>query len=187
MTQYGPWTIRASREVYADPWVRVRRDEVVRPDGADGTHALVDVKAGVSVLAMDDDRRVYLTREFHYAVGRHTLEVVSGGLEPGELPRCCAERELAEELGIVAKRWTPLGSLDPMTSIVTSPAWLFLAQGLEFTQTARDGTEIIETVVLDFDEAIRAVFDGRITHGPSCVLLLKTRLLSEGYQLPEIT
>ena len=66
--QYGPWQIRSSREVYRDPWIAVRRDEVIRPDGADGTHVLVWMKPGVSVLALDDDGSVYLADEFHYAI-----------------------------------------------------------------------------------------------------------------------
>ena len=84
MQQYGPWQIRSSHEVYRDPWIAVRRDEVIRPDGADGTHVLVWMKPGVSVLALDDDGSVYLTDEFHYAIGRDSIELVSGGMEPGE-------------------------------------------------------------------------------------------------------
>jgi ADP-ribose pyrophosphatase len=187
MRSHGPWTIRSEREVYADPWIHVRRDEVIRPDGADGTHALVTVKAGVSVLAIDEQQQVYLTDEFHYAVGRQTLEVVSGGIEPGEEPEICGQRELREELGIQAKRWTPLGMIDPFTSIVLSPVWLYLAQDLEFVDRQLDGTEIIDPVVMSLEEAVAAVFSGRITHSPSCVMLLKARLMLDGYQLPAMT
>jgi len=177
---HGPWTILESRTVYHDPWVDVRRDDVIRPDGALGTHAVVSLKPGVSVLLMDDDEHVYLTDEFHYGVGRNTLEVVSGGMESGEDPLECAQREAQEELGISASEWTDLGLFDPFTTIVNSPAHLYLARRLTFGAANPDGTENIRCVKVPFSEAVAMVMDGRITHGPSSVAILKVRVLLDG-------
>src|SRR5258708_36828996 len=88
MQQHGPWQILRSHQIYKDAWLDVRKDDVIRPDGAAGTHGVVVLAPGVSVLALDQANRVYLTDEFHYAVGRRTLEVVSGGGGPrGGPPR----------------------------------------------------------------------------------------------------
>ena len=180
MKQHGPWKIRSSREVYKDPWIEVRRDDVIRPDGADGTHCVVEMKPGVSVLPLDEEGFVYLTEEFHYGVGRTTIETVSGGIERGEDARGTAERELEEELGIRAESWTDLGMVDPFTSIVVSPTGLFLARDLTFVDTAPEGTEQIRLAKVGLDEAVDWVISSKITHGPSCVLILKARLfLSE--------
>ncbi len=180
MKQHGPWKIRGTQNVYTDPWIDVRRDDVIRPDGADGTHCVVEMKPGVSVLPLDDEGFVYLTEEFHYGVGRTTIETVSGGIEPGEDARGTAERELQEELGIRAGRWTDLGTVDPFTSIVVSPTGLFLARDLTFVDTAPEGTEQIRLVKVGLGEAVEWVVSSKITHGPSCVLILKARLfLSE--------
>lgn len=180
MKQHGPWKIRASREVYKDPWIEVRKDKVIRPDGDDGTHCVVSMKPGVSVLPLDDRGFVHLTEEFHYAVGRTTIESVSGGIEPGEDARGTAARELEEELGIRAGRWTDLGMVDPFTSIVVSPTGLFLARDLSFVDSAPEGTEQIRPVKVKLAEAVDWVISSKITHGPSCVLILKARLfLSE--------
>ena len=105
MKRHGPWQIVKTKEVYRDPWFRVDRDKVIRPDGKPGTYTVVHLKPGVCVLALDDDGQVCLTEEFHYAVGRVTLEAVSGGIEPDEDPLETAKRELKEELGITAKEW----------------------------------------------------------------------------------
>lgn len=172
--RHGPWLIHARREVYRDPWIEVVRDEVTRPDGAPGTHCIVRLKAGVSVLALDDDGLVHLTREFHYGVGRETIEAVSGGIDEGEDPLDCARRELNEELGIEAREWTDLGLCDPFTSVVVSPTRLFLARGLTFGATAQEGTEQIGRVTVKLDDAVAMVFDGHITHAPSCLAILKT-------------
>jgi ADP-ribose pyrophosphatase len=180
MKTHGPWTILASRPIYCDPWVSVSCDEVIRPDGRPGTHAVVDIKSGVAVLALDEAGFVYITDEFHYGVGRHTLEVVSGGCDPGEDPLATAQRELREELGITAAEWTSLGVVDPFTSVGVSPTQLFLARDLTFGRQAPEGTERIRCVKMPLEEAIAAVMDSRISHGPSGVLLFKTHHLLAG-------
>jgi ADP-ribose pyrophosphatase len=174
--RFGPWQILSSRSIYRDPWIELDQDSVLRPDGQPGTHCVVRMKAGVSVLALDDEHLVYLTDEFHYAIGRQGIEAVSGGIEAGEDPLVTAQRELAEELGIVAERWTPLGVVDPFTTIIVSPTTLFLAESLSFVDRHPEGTELIRVVKCPLDEALAMVDDGRITHAPTCVLLLKVAL-----------
>lgn len=174
--QHGPWQIVSRREVYRDPWIQVTRDEVIRPDGAPGSHCIVRLKAGVTVLAVDEAGNAYLTEEFHYAVGRETLEAVSGGIDEGETPEVAARRELQEELGITASEWIDLGACDPITSVVTSPAQLFLARGLTFGPRTPEGTELISCRKFPLVEAIQMVLDGRISHAPSGLAILKAHL-----------
>lgn len=173
MQKHGPWQIIRTHQIYRDAWLEVRKDDVIRPDGAPGTHGVVLLKPGVSVLPLGDDDRVFLTDEFHYGVGRQTLEVVSGGREPDEDPLDAARRELHEELGITADEWTTLGSFDPFTTMLCAPAELYLARRLAFGASRPDGTETIRCVAVPFDEAIEMVMQGQITHGPSCVVILK--------------
>ena len=170
---YGPWQIKTSAVMYEDPWVCVRRDEVIRPDGLDGTYAIVAVKPGVCVVAIDDDGNVHLTEEFHYAVGRVTLEGVSGGIEAGHTATETAHRELAEELGITAQRLIQLGVTDPFTSSVHSPTALFVAMGIRKGAATPEPTELIRPVVMSLEDAVEAVLLGQITHSPTCIILLR--------------
>src|SRR5262249_29574719 len=130
--QHGPWQILSRQTVYRDAWIELTRDEVIRPDGAAGTHCILNLLPGVCVLGVDERGVAYLTEEFHYGVGRTTIEAVSGGIEAGEDALTAARRELQEELGITAGEWIDLGTCDPLTSIVVSPTRLFLARGLTF-------------------------------------------------------
>src|SRR6516225_1380660 len=125
MRDYGPWKIVGTQNVYHDPWITVQVDDVIRPDGQSGIHSIIRIKPGVAVVALDNEQNVYLTEEFHYAVGRVTIEGVSGGSEPAEDSIATARRELREEIGIVAGRWTDLGVVDPFTSNVHSPTRLY--------------------------------------------------------------
>ena len=177
MRAHGPWTIVESHPVYSDPWIDVRKDDVIRPDGKPGTYSVVAVRRGVTVIALDEDNVLHLTEEFHYAVGRVTLEGVSGGTEHGEEPLQTARRELAEELGIEAERWTDLGLVDPITSSVDSPTRLFLAQTLRHGPSAPEGTELIRCVKVPMKEAVAMVLDSRITHAATCVAILKAYVL----------
>jgi ADP-ribose pyrophosphatase len=173
--RHGPWQILGREIVYRDPWIQVDRDQVIRPDGAPGTHCVVHLLPGVSVLAVDDAGTAYLTEDFHYGVGRTTIEAVSGGIDAGEEPLAAAARELREELGITAAEWIDLGVCDPFTTIVVSPTRLFLARQLSFGPRALEGTENTRVRAVPFDQAVRMVLDSRIRHGPSSVLVLKAR------------
>ena len=72
------------------------------------------MKSGVSVLPIDNKGNVYLTKEYHYAVERETIEAISGGIDKGENKENAAKRELNEEAGITANEWIDLGVLDPL-------------------------------------------------------------------------
>lgn len=173
MKQHGPWQIVESNEKYRDPWVTLRRDEVIRPDGKPGSYVVVNLKPGVCVLAIDEKNNAYLTREFHYGVGRVTLEAVSGGIDGDEEPLVAAKRELQEEIGIEAKTWTDLGSTDPFTANVVSPTKMYLATDLTFVDAQPEGTELIDRVKLPFDQVVERVMDSVVTHSPSCLTILK--------------
>jgi ADP-ribose pyrophosphatase len=174
---HGPWRIRETHEVYRDPWISVRCDQVIRPDGQHGTYSVVHLKAGVCVVAIDDQQQVHLTEEFHYGVGRVTIEGVSGGIESTESVASAAARELREELGITARRWDDLGVIDPFTASVVSPTRLFLARELCWAEPSCEATELIRPIAMPLVEALRQVWDSQITHGPTCVALLKAARL----------
>jgi len=180
--KYGPWTIKESVYKYEDSFINVRQDQVVRPDGQPATYSTVVMKPGVAILPIDSDRAmdagkanptVYLVKQFRYALGKESLEVVSGGLEENEPAFEAAQREIEEELGIKANQWSELGVFDIDTSIVYCPVHLFLARQLTFRESHREGTETIETVRISLDAAVQMVMDSKITHAPSCVLILK--------------
>ncbi|MCF7959991.1 MAG: NUDIX hydrolase [Pirellula sp.] len=174
---HGPWQIVRRNEIYQDAWVQIRMDDVLRPDGKPGTYSTVRIKPGVCVIPVAADGTCYLTKEFHYAVGRDTIEGISGGIEVGESAEIAATRELQEEVGIVAQQLHPLGIVDPLTAALCSPTAIFLATDLSFTETNMEGTERIERVAMPFEDAVRMVIRSEISHGPSCVAILKANLI----------
>jgi ADP-ribose pyrophosphatase len=177
MKPHGPWKILQTNWVHQDPWVKVQQDNVIRPDGQPGTFTVVHIKPGVCVLPMKDDGTVYLTEEFHYAVGKVTIECVSGGRDEGETLEQAARRELREEIGIEADEWLDLGRVDPFTACLLSPTQMYAARGLRFVAKEPEGTEVIRRVAMPFEEAVRLVMANEITHAPSMTLILKAARL----------
>lgn len=171
--KHGPWTIRERTRKYQHELLEVYEDSVIKPDGQEGIYATAHIKPGVSVLALDEEGFVYLAREFRYAVGRETHEVVGGAIDDGEQPHEAARRELREELGIEADELVPLGHVDPMPSMVDSPSHLFLARGLTIGEPQQEGSETIRRERLKLEEAVRMVLRDDISHGSSCVLILR--------------
>lgn len=153
----------------------MQEDHVQKEDGTKGLFGTVTMKAGVSILAVDEQHDVYLVREYRYALGRYGLEVPSGGVDDGEEPLAAAQRELQEELGIVAKEWLSLGVVHPFTNIVNAPVHLFLARRLSFETGNPEGSEEITLQKMPFSQALAQVEKGTIVHAPSCILLLKAK------------
>jgi ADP-ribose pyrophosphatase YjhB (NUDIX family) len=169
----GPWTIQKTHQKYQNSFINVCEDQVVQPDGQPGMYATVKMKPGVAILPIDSDRNVYLIRQFRYALGKESIEVVCGAVEENEPWQEAAQREIEEEVGIKASELIDLGIVDLDTSIVRCPVQMFLAKQLALTETHQEGTETIKTLHIPLNTAVKMVMDNVITHAPSCVLILK--------------
>jgi 8-oxo-dGTP pyrophosphatase MutT (NUDIX family) len=169
----GEWTVLDSAVQFSNPWITVREDRVIQPDGKEGAFGVAEMIPGVSVLPVDDDGTVYLVRVYRYTIDRHSLEALAGGIEDDEDPEEAARRELREEAGIDAAELIDLGMVDQLTEVVVSPDRLYLARGLSFNKPDREETEEIKRVAVPLRQAVEWAYDGTISHAASVVLILK--------------
>ena len=100
---------------------------------------------------------------------------MSGGIEKKENRLNAAKRELKEEAGLTAKKWTYLGRIDPFTNLIYCPTYLYLAQNLQEGKSEQDETEKIKVIKIPFKKAISWAKQGKITHSPTCVALLRAQ------------
>jgi 8-oxo-dGTP pyrophosphatase MutT (NUDIX family) len=173
----NPWRTVGSRTVYRNPWLSVREDRVIRPDGTDGIYGVVEIAPSCGIVAIGDDGRIALVGQWRYVHGRFSLEIPTGGSEAGETPLDAARRELAEETGLRAGRWTALGTVDNSNGVTTDVAHIFLARDLTAGPAAQAGNEPIELSWVPFPDAVRAVLAGEITESVSVAGILKAEIL----------
>jgi len=172
MKTHGSYKIKSTKLIYKNPWIRVQEDQVIMPNGKNDIFGIVNMIDGVTVILVDNENNIYLAKEFKYAVGRITIEAISGGIDKNETKEKAAKRELMEETGLKAEQWDYLGVVDPFTTIINSRNHIFLArQIIKFKES--DEKLTLKVIKIPFSEAVNWVANGKITHAASCVAILK--------------
>ena len=121
-----------SREVYRGRILRVREDRVLLPNGQEAQREIVEHPGGVGILALDADGCAVMVRQHRFAFGQTLLEIPAGKREKGEQPDETARRELQEEVGATAGRWTELGTLIASPGCYGETLYLYMAEELHF-------------------------------------------------------
>lgn len=165
-----------SREVYRGRILRVREDTVRLPNGKTAEREVAEHPGGVGILALDGGD-VLLVRQYRYAFSRVLTEIPAGKREPGEEPFVTAQRELREEIGATAGKWTELGALIASPGCYGEVLYLYMAQELTFGDTHPDEDEFLDVVRMPFDHAVELCMTGELTDAKTVVALLKGKLL----------
>jgi len=182
MTRKNPWVTLNSRIILSNPWFRLRRDEVIRPDGKRGDYHTVLAPAAVGVVPCFDDGSILLVGQYRYSIARYSWEIPEGGGKRGERPIQTARRELLEETGYRAATFRSLGIFHTSNCFTNETAYLFWAGQLTPGKPRPDATEELATRRLPFEEAYTMAVEGKITDSLTIVALfrLKERLRAGG-------
>jgi 8-oxo-dGTP pyrophosphatase MutT (NUDIX family) len=173
------WPVVDSAYLHRDDWVvALRSDTVHRPGHPEDTfrRLVVEDPGAVVVLAVDDRQRVVVIHQYRHPVRMRLVELPAGKLdEPGEDPIVAAQRELHEEVGLVARDWTHLMTTYASPGITAEKHAIYLARGLE--EAARDFELHHEEAELTVDrvpvaDLVAAVLDGRVADAPLALAVL---------------
>jgi 8-oxo-dGTP pyrophosphatase MutT (NUDIX family) len=172
-TRRGPWTIRAERTAYENPWIRVSEYDVLRPDGSPGLYGVVQPKfIAVGVVPVFDNGDTLLVGQHRFALDAHSWECPEGGGPKDGDPLDTARRELAEETGWRAETYQEICSFDVSNSVTNEQAVGYLATGLEPGAPDRDASEAdMEVRRVPFHQAYAMAMSGEIRDGFSIILL----------------
>jgi len=154
----------ASETVFKGALLEVRKDRVRLPNGKESVREYIVHPGAVVVLAFLDNGNLIFERQFRYPLRRVFLELPAGKIDPGESIIDTAKRELLEETGYVAADWERLGVMHPCIGYSDERIEIFSAHGLHLAGKSQlDHNEFLDVVEVAPDEALRAVWDGRIT------------------------
>ena len=120
MKKRGPFKVKSSATIYKNPWIEVREDKVIRPDGTEDIFGTVDYNPGVSIVVLTENNEIYLVKEYDYVLDEVGIKLPTGGIDKGESALQAAKRELLEETGCESKNWIDLGLIQPFTMIIKS-------------------------------------------------------------------
>jgi ADP-ribose pyrophosphatase len=162
----------SGEQVFDGSLLKVYRDVVRLPDGSQGAREYIRHPGAVAIVALFDDGRVLLERQFRYPQRREFIEIPAGKLEPDEPHLQTAKRELLEETGYSAQEWTRLGVVHTAIAYTDEAIELFLAKKLARGAARLDVGEFLETLTVPFADAIAMVRDGRITDVKTVAALL---------------
>jgi len=174
------WAKLTTKCVYEAPWVRAEEDRVLGRDGTPTVYRVVQIKPGGMIAALTDTGELFLIGQYRHAINRFSWEVIGGAVDEGEAPLKAAKRELREEAGLSADRWTCLGSADLGTAVLRSKVWFYIAEDLTQGKAQPDHSEWLTVKKVPLAKAVDMVWTGQITHLPSVALILKAREVVSG-------
>ena len=164
-----------SKQVYEGKIVNVRIDSVELVNGKTSFREVVEHAGGVVILAVDENNRAYMVRQFRYPIGRAMLEVPAGKLEKGEDPLEGAVRELREETGLTAEKLVYFCGTYPSPGFCDEQLHIYLALGLTQGEACPDEDEFLNLEIIDLDELAAMVMRGELQDGKSINAIFMAR------------
>ena len=168
----------STEELLSTPIFRVTMDHAVDPDGFEIRRAIVRHRGSAVMMAVDSRRRVLLVRQYRLPARSYLWELPAGRIDEGETALAAAKRELREETGCTARRWTKLVSFFPSSGYVEEKMTVFLAEGLKQGEAQPMEDERIETGWFSLREIGQMIARGQICDAKTIIgwALLKCRL-----------
>ncbi len=149
--------------VYDGIFLKMKRDTVSLPDGQHAVREYLEHPGAVAILAVLDDGRILLERQYRYPIAQAVIEIPAGKLNTGEDPLLCAQRELQEETGYTAKHWSKIRRIHPVISYSTEFIDIYLAEGLSPGPARLDEEEFLDVFAAPLEELLHWVEMGKIT------------------------
>jgi 8-oxo-dGTP pyrophosphatase MutT (NUDIX family) len=169
----NPWKSISSKVIYENKWGRkIREHQVIRPNGKESVYAVFEINPGVCIIALTENKEIYLIGQYRFPIQKYSLELPAGGVDDGDSLEV-AKKELVEETGLIAEKWTYLGEFHQSVGSSNEKAIVYLAE--ELTQTNHHEQEeegISELKTISISELLEMIKRGEIVDGSTIAALL---------------
>lgn len=163
----------SSEKVFEGHIIDVRVDVVEMPDGKTAYRDIVDHPGGVGVLAITDDNKILMVKQYRKPIERAIYEIPAGKLDKGEEPLVCGMRELEEETGYKAKEFIYLGHMYPTPGFANETTHMFLARGLYKGQIHPDEDEFLDVEEFEIDSVRKMILNNEINDAKTVIAFFK--------------
>ena len=153
----------SGEDIYGGIFLKMKRDKIALPNGEEAVREYLTHPGAVAIVAILDDGRVLLERQYRYPIAKACIEIPAGKLEIGEDHLLCAKRELEEETGYTAKKWSYIRRIHPVISYSTELIDIYLAEDLIPGKSHLDDEEFLDVFAAPIEQLIGWVEDGEIT------------------------
>lgn len=168
------WQKLSTRQIYDNPWITVEEDQIINPGGGRGIYGKVLFKNyAIGIIPLDADQNTWIVGQWRYTLGEYSWEIPMGGGPKTESILDSAKRELKEETGLLANKWTEFVKMHTSNSVTNEVGFAYLAEELTQGETEFEESEDLEIKKLPFKEVYQMVLDGQITDSLSMVAILK--------------
>lgn len=174
----NPWKTKSKKNIYENPWISLEEHQVIIPSGKDGIYGKVIFKnKALGIIPLDDKGNTWLVGQFRYTLNEYSWEIPMGGGPVENDFLDSAKRELKEETGLSAKKWTKIMRIHTSNSVTDEEGFVFLAEDLTQGETEFEETEQLHIQKIPLKKAVEMVMNGEITDGISVAGLLKVARL----------
>ncbi len=146
--------------------------DIADVNGKEAWREVVHHPGASAVVAIDEDNRIIMEKQFRYALNDYLLEIPAGKLDAGEDPLVCAKRELEEETGIIASEWISLGTIATSPGFCNEVIHLYVAKGLSKGEIHWDEDEYVEVERYTLDELLQCIKEETIKDSKTLSALL---------------
>ena len=182
--QQNPWKIISEKPVYTNKWIEITEYDVINPGGGKGIYGKVHFKnLAIGIIPLDEELNTWLVGQYRFTINRYSWEIPEGGGLAGLDPLESAKRELQEETGLSANKWTELMKLHLSNSVTDEYSIIFLARDLVAGKATPEETESLVVKKIPFDEVYTMVCNGEITDVMSVAAIQKVKLMIAGNTL----
>lgn len=179
----NPWKTLREEIRYENDWIRIEHHDVIKPNGEPGIYGKVHFKnTAIAVLPIDREGYTYLDGQYRYTIHAYSWELPEGGCL-NESPLEAAKRELKEETGLIAEKWTFLGEQYLSNSVTDEKSMMYLAENLSMKESEPESTEILQIKKIPVQEAIEMALNGEIKDVLSAATLMTYALKFPGLHL----
>jgi ADP-ribose pyrophosphatase len=170
----NPWKTLDSSVVYENNWIQVVHQNVINPSGGQGIYGTVNFKnIAIGIVPLDHEGNTWLVGQYRFPLNEYSWEIPEGGSPEGEDELTTAQRELKEETGLIAHKWTLISKLHTSNSVCNEVAYIFLAEDLSQSESQPEETEQLAIKKIPFKEAFQMVLEDKITDSMSVAGILK--------------